>query len=343
MYYLGIDCHKRFSYVTALDEAGQVKFKGKLGNKKEDFKGLLTHLGGNCKATLETGYDWGILFDILKELGLEVILAHAKKIKLITGNPLKTDKRDSLALAQLLKAGLIPVVYAPTQEVRRQKAVLRERQFYVKIRTMAKNKIHKLLYRNGITMDGYSDAFGKSGRQYMEKAILPDTEKTILDNELEMLDVLSGKIKIMEKTARNVTKENKYVELLKTLPGLGEVMSRTIALEIIDINRFSKAKKLASYCGLVPKEHSSSDHIYRGSLIKDCNTHLKEAFVEASWVAIRSSAYFRRIYENVKSRRGGNKAIVAVARQMAEIVFYMLKENRPYLERYSTDIKMAAL
>ena len=343
MYYLGIDCHKYFSYVTALDETGQVKFKGKMGNRKDDFERLLNGLGERCKATVETGYDWGIIYDMLTEMGVEVILAHAKKIKLITMNPQKTDKRDSLILAQLLRTNMIPRVYAPTREMRRNKAVLRERQFYTKIRTMTKNKVHKLLHRNGIKMNGYSDAFGKSGRRYMEEAELPKTEKVLLDNELDMLDVITSKIKTVEKSAGEITKENRYVELIKTIPGLGVVLSRTIALEIADIERFSKAKKLASYCGLVPKEHSSSDQIYRGSLIKDCNKHLKEALVEGAWVAIRCSAYFESIYANVKSRRGGNKAIVAVARQMAEIIYYMLKENRSYVERYTADNKMAAL
>jgi transposase len=343
MYYLGIDCHKRFSYVTALDELGQVKFKGKMGNSEDDFKQLFTKLGDKCKATIETGYDWGIMYDMLQRLGIEVVLGHAQKIKLITKNPLKNDKRDSMILAQLLKADMIPAVYAPTWETRLKKSVIRERMFYVKIRTMAKNKVHKLLYRNGITLDGYSDAFGKAGRQYIESAVLPGTEKHILENELEMIDVVNSKVKLMESSIKVEMKENKYVDLIKSLPGLGEILSRVIALEIVDISRFANAKKLASYSGVVPSEHSSSDNIYRGPIIKNCNTHLKQALVEGAWAAIRKSAYFRCIYDNVKSRRGGNKAIVAVARQMAEIIFHVLKENRPYIERYPVQNKMAAL
>lgn len=343
MYYLGIDCHKRFSYVTALNEAGQVKFKGKIGNSREDFQALLSGFGEECKATIETGYDWGIMFDLLRDLGVKVVLAHAGKIEMITKNPQKTDKRDSLILAQLLKADLIPAVYAPPLDIRQKKSVIRERQFYVKIRTMMKNKVHKLLFRNGITLDGYSDAFGKAGRQYMEEAVLPATEKQILDNELEMIDTVNAKARLMEKSIKEETKDNKYVDLIKTVPGLGEILSRTIALEIIDVSRFANAKKLASYCGVVPSEHSSGENIARGSIIKSCNTHLKEALVEGAWGAIRKSGYFRRLYENVKSRRGGYKAIVAVARQMAEIIFHVLKENRPYVEWYPVKDKMAAL
>jgi transposase len=343
MYYLGIDCHKRFSYVTALDEAGQVKFKGKLGNSEEDFKALIERLGDKCKATIETGYDWGIMHDMLQRLGVDVILAHAQKVKLITQSPIKTDKRDSMILAKLLKTDMIPQVYAPTKEIRMKKAVLRERMFYVKIRTMLKNKVHKVLYRNNIVVDGYSDAFGKAGRQYISEAKLPETEKQILDNQLDSLDVVNSKIKIMEASAKKETKENRYVELIQTLPGFGEVLSRVIALEIVDINRFANAKKLASYSGVVPSEHSSSDSIHRGQIIKSCNKHIKEALVEGAWASIRGSAYFRALYENVKSRRGGNKAIVAVARQIAEIIFHMLKEDRPFVERYVPNTIMAAL
>ena len=177
----------------------------------------------------------------------------------------------------------------------------------------------------------------------MVQSEMPVTEKEILNNELEMIDTVNSKIKIMETSIKKETINNRYVELIQTIPGFGEVLSRVIALEIIDIKRFSKAKKLAAYSGVVPSEYSSSDTTFRGEVIKNCNKHIKEALVEGAWAAIRGSAYFRNFYENIKSRRGGNKAIVAVARQIAEIIYYMLKENRPYAEKYVRTEYMTAL
>jgi len=333
MYYLGVDCHKRLSYVTALNEEGQVVFKGTLSNTRKDFEYLIQKLGKECKAVLETTYNWGVVFDLLDELGIETKLAHAQKLRAIAETQIKNDEKDSKILAHLLRTNLIPEVYIPPKETRWNRNILRERMFIVKTRTAMKNRIHQLLVRNHINDDVYTDMFGKAGRKFIDNIDIQDTEEQLLRKELETLDHLDDDRKYYEKLLKKETKDNNYIELLKSIPGVGEVISRMIALEIDTISRFPNHRKFASYCGVVPSEYSSSDKTYRGPIIKNANKYLKWAFVEASWKAINCSPYFKQIYLNIKSRRGGNKAIVGVARHMAEIVYRMLKENRPYEER----------
>ncbi len=178
----------------------------------------------------------------------------------------------------------------------------------------------------------------------MRNIEITKSEKMLLENEVTLLDEIDNRIKNFDKIARDMRGKNRYVELIKTIPGCGEILSKVIAYEISDINRFKNKKKFEAYSGLVPSEYSSNKIIYRGRVIKQANKYLKWALVEASWVAIRSSIYFKSIYLNIKYRRGANKAIVGVARHMAGIIYEMLKENRAYEERiYRRDKIIAAL
>ena len=111
-----------------------------------------------------------------------------------------------------------------------------------------------------------------------------------------------------------------------------------VALEIDNITRFSVAPKLASYAGLVPSTYASGGKTFHGHLLHMSNKWLKWAFVEAAWVAMRSSPYFRAYYENRKRRKGSHVAIIALARR-SEIVWHVLNEKRAYEERPITIYK----
>ena len=128
-------------------------------------------------------------------------------------------------------------------------------------------------------------------------------------------------------------KNNHLMDILITLPGFGKILSALEALEIDDINRFSTPAKFASYCALIPSTFASEGKVYHGDLISTGNRWIRYSFIEASWVATRSSYYCRAYFERVKYRKGSNVAIVALARRLSEIAYKCLKERRVYEER----------
>lgn len=339
MYYLGIDLHKYKSYVTVLDEAGQEVFKGELYNNRQSFEQLFNRLNGKCKGVIETTYNWEKTYDMLCEIGIETQVAHAYKLRIIAESQIKNDKRDSYMLAKLLKADIIPAIYIPSKEIRLARNVLRERVFLVSKRTSFKNRVHITLDRNDISTQNYTDVFGKAGRKYMSMQELEGTEQDLLDYQLMNIDHLNTVIKEIDKLTREVTKNNRYVQIIQSMSGFGEFFSRMVAVEVADISRFETKESFASYCGLVPMEGSSGESIHRGPVVKHANKYMKWAFVEAAWVAIKNEPYYRDIYYNIKYRRGSNKAIVAVARKMSEVIYRMLREDR----MYESKTKMAAL
>lgn len=339
---LGVDVHKKYSQVAVLSDQGEIQMNVKMPNEKRLFSELLSELHEPCQAVIEAGYSWGTMFDLLTELGVDVTVAHALKVKAIASAKIKTDKIDAKTLAELLNANLIPEVHVPSKEVRRQKDILRQRCWLIKIRTMLKNRIHQVISRNHVETPGFSDLFGVAGRKFLGSLQLPHPDHDILRQDLELYDFLKKQIKQTEQWIEVSLKDNRYRKILESLPGFGTVLSALSALEIDTIDRFDNPGKLASYAGLIPTTYASGGKVYHGNLTPHCNHWLRYAFIEAAWSAITCSPYCRSLYTRIKNKKCPNTAITNVARRLAEIAFYCLKENRFYEERPYKYIKQAA-
>lgn len=332
MFHIGIDYHKRYSYVTVVNDKGQIQLNTKIGNTKEAFEQLISGFNDKCDAVVETTYNWGIPYDIVKELGIEIKLAHAVKLRAIAESKIKTDQRDSFILAELLRSNLIPEVHVPPKDIREIKNIMRQRLFLVKIRTKMKNRTHQIIDRNHICTSEFSDLFGVSGRKFINSLSLGETDNNLLKENMELLDIVISQIKQIDKWLNKYLKADENLNLLLTIPGIGKILGSLIVLETFDINRFNNSKKYASYCGLVPRTYASGGHIYSGRLIPGGNKYLKWAFVEAAWKSIVSSPYCKILFNRIKRHKGANIAVVALARKLSEITYKVLKEKREYIE-----------
>lgn len=335
MNYIGVDYHKKYSHVTAVNQEGEVIESRRLDNEAEIFQEFLREVGGRSQVVVEASRTWGVIYDLLEEMNEveSVTLAHPLKVRAIAEAKVKTDKIDSETLAQLLRADLIPAAYIPTKETRISKEMLRQRMFLVKLKTRVKNRIHVFLDRLHIQGPQGTDLFGKKGIQYLTELKLSGVDQEILREDLKLLDVLNKLVGEAEKEIGQILSNDQRVQLLDTIPGLGPILAAVIALEIDNIERFASPKKLASYAGLVPSTYSSGGKTYHGHLTPMSNKWLKWALVEGAWSSIRTSSYCRAFYERVKKRKGSNTAAVALGRRLAEIVWHVLREKRVYEER----------
>lgn len=335
MNYVGIDYHKKYSHVTAVNEEGQVIRSQQLANTPESFRGYFKDLGGPNHAVLETSRTWGVMFDLLDHLEEveSVTLAHAYKVRVIAEAKIKTDKIDARVLAQMLRTNWIPAVYIPGKETRAYREMIRQRVFLVRMRTRVKNRIHVLLDRLHIPMPAVSDIFGKRGTHYLKKLKLPGVDGELLRQDLELLDLLNKLLKEAEKEIDTLLREDARMQLLRQIPGLGPIFAAIVALEIDDVERFPSPAKLAAYCGLVPSTYSSGGKVFHGRLLPMCNKWLRWALIEGAWAAMRTSPYCRAHFAALHRRKGQKAAIISLARRLSEIVWHVLKERRPYEER----------
>jgi len=334
MNYIGIDHHKEFSHVTVMDERGTILRQGRIDNSAESVAELFADLAGPSVAVLEGGRNWTVMYDRLEAHAQEVKLAHPKKVKAIASAKIKTDKIDSEALTYLLRSDLIPEAHVPCPEVRSIRNVLRQRMFFVRMRTMVKNRIHTLVDRHPEIerSEGMkSDLFGKAGMQWLREADFAQKTRRLLDGELGVLEVLNERIKASDGWVKELFAQNPDAMLLDSLPGIGTFLALLLSVEIDGVERFDDPKKLASYAGLVPSTYSSGGKTFHGKITKEGNKWIRWALVEAVQTAIQKDYWLRSLYERKSHRLGKSKAKVALARKLLTLAYFVLKEKRPYL------------
>lgn len=347
MIHIGIDHHKKSSYVVAMNDQGQIIWDGECKSTPEAFQSFKEILpkGEVVQSVLEAGRNWGILYDALEELELNPKLANPIKMRLIAETFTKTDKIDATTHAVILKAGLTPLVHVPSKEVRNQKNLLRQRVWLVKVQTMIKNRIHNIIDRHHFTVPEKTDLFGSHGRAWMNVLTIEDPDCKLFRQNLEFLNTVQSHVRQTEKWIDETLKENSYIPILSSLPGIGKILAALIALEIDRIERFAFVSKFCSYCGLVNSTHRSADKTFHGGLIPTCNHHLRYAFIEAAWTASRVSPYFQAFFKRLKARVGTHDAIGACARKLCEITYLCLRQKRSYQEkpyRFKMQQKLAA-
>lgn len=167
MLYVGVDAHREKSVITVMDEGGQILRQRRVSSSREGVREVLGRYRRPMKAVLEASYSWGPMYDWLSEVAGEVVLAHPVKVRAIAEARIKTDEIDSRTLAHLLRADLIPEAYAPSQDIRAVKRVLRQRLFFVRLQTMLKNRISALLAQHSIQRPEVSDLCGKVGKRWL--------------------------------------------------------------------------------------------------------------------------------------------------------------------------------
>jgi transposase len=206
-------------------------------------------------------------------------------------------------------------------------------------RTQLKNRIHAALARYCLSLEEANDAFTIEGRKELAQLFekLPPQTRFANTLLLEEIDEVQKQIDRLEARMEEVLEENPTIQLLRTLPGVGKILSAVIALEIGDIKRFPSAGHLASYAGTTPRVSSSGGKTHFGKLRSDANRFLKWAYIEAANVTARfhkqhPEAHLSRIYAKLRKDKGHAKAIGAVARQLAEATYWMLTRNEAYKE-----------
>ena len=332
MPYAGIDAHSKTSWITIMDEKGKILKREQINSSRQDVRKSLGRYRRPIRAVVEASRSWGPIYDWLDEVTDDVILAHPGKVRAIAEARIKTDKIDSETLAHLLRADLIPQAYAPSKDIRAIKRVLRQRMFFVRVRTMLKNRIKTLLAQHSVETPQVSDLYGKKGLQWLKALKLPEPDDKLLNEDLELLLVLNERIASTESLIAELSEGDGAIDWLLSLPGIGKFLSVLIRYEVDNIERFSSAKKFTAYTGLVPSTYASGERMVHGRLTKRGNKWLRWAFIEAVTPAIRKSSMLRRYYDKIKSRRGCKDARVATARKLAELTWTVWTEQRMFTE-----------
>lgn len=331
-YYLGIDLHKQTAYWTVLDEDRTVVWQKNTQTTKEGIEKAVESIPGSpdlYKAAIESITNAPWYAGMLEKLGMEVKIVNPLAVGLIARNRLKTDKADSKILAELLRNGFLPECYKAPAKVRNMRETVRFRQKLVRIRTILKNRIHSLLAKEGIQPQ-FSDLFGKEGLLWLKEESKTFPTYNQIESILKLFDDVSTEIDKFEQTIKTHNKHSSEIQILKTIPGIGDVTACTIFAEVGDFKRFPTASKLASYAGLVPSSRSSGPKERLGHVTKKGSRILRFAMVQAAQRVSPKYGPLYTLYRKVSKKKGTKVARVAVARKLLVIAYHLIKKKEPF-------------
>lgn len=335
--WIGIDDHKSSMSVTVLDSEDLV-YQTSFPAERKHLRALLRRLPG-CKvsAVYEAGPTGYRLLRWLKEEGCEAMITPPSLVPVAANRRVKTDRRDSFALALALRAGMLKKMHDLTDEQYAHRELVRTREQVVAHRADVQRQIKsKLLYHRIEPPDGINANWARAFVEWLED---PCTGQSYLDTCLKTLvsvwQSLTTEVKFLTKEVTKLSKTEEYVErvkLLDSIRGVGVLTAAIILTEVQDFDRFRSEKEFASYLGLVPREKSSGDGGHKGRITGAGNRRVRTALVESSWTLKRHDKELARFFERVsggkKERR--NRAIVAVARKLSARIRAIMVKGEAY-------------
>ena len=333
MLHAGLDLSRRRLDVCLLDDAGEVVAQTAAAPDADGLRHLVMRVGaGRVRAVIESMNGARFVHDTLEELGWEVLVADAQKVKGLAPLACKTDKIDAKVLAVLSQRDLVPAIWLPDPTVRRERELARFRLHLVRHRTTLKNRIHATLITFGHPCP-VSDLFGHAGRELLDRLAIPDPWRRNVDVSLALIDDLELQIANLTVELRRQGADHRYIPLLVTAPGFGWINAFTVASEIGDIERFASPTKLVGYTGLCPRVIQSGNTDRRGPISKHGPRYLRWGRFEAAMNACKHPIYAER-YQHTKRRlgrqRGPKVAQIELSRKLTETVWHMLTRNQPF-------------
>jgi transposase len=333
MLHVGLDLSRRRLDVCLLDEAGGLLAETAVASDADGLRGLAGRLAGHqVRAVIESMNGARFVHDTLEELGWEVLVADAQKVKGLAPLACKTDRIDARVRAELSWRDLVPAIWLPDPSIRRERELARFRSHLVRHRTTLKNRIHATLITFGHPCP-VSDLFGLAGRELLDRLEIPEPWRRNVDVSLGLIDDLELQIARLAVELKRLDADHRYTPLLVPAPGFGWINAFTVASEIGDIERFASPAKLCGDTGLGPRVIQSGSTDRRGPLSKHGPRYLRWGLFEASMNACKHPLYAER-YQATKRRlgrqRGPKVAQIELSRKPTEAIWHMLTRNQPF-------------
>ena len=361
----GADIHKKFLIATILsrDCTKITKRFGMTLDELLNFKNWVIENGCEQVAVESTGTYWVPIHTVL-EGSIGLIVGNAYKIKHTPGN--KNDLGDADWIAELCLNGMIEPSRIFPKADRDLRRLTRIREGYVNDMTREKNRIHHALESCGIKLSSVlSDIFGKAGQSILSgllegrtiddilkgvnlkrikataeeireaiKGSLDFTQILLIRGSLEQMEAIQKRIdEICREIKSRIAYRKEDLKIAMSIPGVGFTSASTLLAEIGDITDFKKPEQLAAWAGLVPSVYQSAGKLITGSITKHGSRHIRWILVQVARVIARGrNSKLKRFFLRVKSKKGSNVAVVALARKILCILHHLLTNREMYKE-----------
>ena len=323
--FMGLDMHKHYAMVGAVNKEQEVLLRPRKFTWPDFDRWSKQHIGPGDVIVIEaSGNAWHV-YDQLTARGATVYVANPLLVKWIGSAPVKTDPHDTLKLAKLLAAGMLPTVWVPPAPVRALRTLIGQRQRWIKQRTQARNRLQGLLQDHNL-LPPEGDLFAPEQRPWWLALDLAAAERLLVAQDLLALDQLAPLADQVETAIEMQSTSEPWVSEIPFLiqqTGIGLLTAMTLLAAIGDISRFEHPNQLVGYAGLGARVHASGETHNTGGITKQGRRELRTAMVEAAWSAVTHNAFWKAKFARYDRRLGNGKAIVAIARQMLVSVWYL--------------------
>jgi transposase len=330
--YIALDIHKYYSVVAGVDREGKEVLSACRVEHTELEDWLKKHLLATDRAVIESTTNAWHVYDLLEPLVGEVLVANPIKVKQIACARVKTDKKDTFILARLLAANLVPTVWVPPKHVRELRQLISHRRRMAGMHTQVVNRMNSVAHRHHLNHPKGKD-FQPKNTLWQQDESLSRLEKIQLELDMETRAHLEKQIERMTRELGRMSHEEPWASemlYLMQVAGCGVVTGMTILAAIGDITRFESPKALASYSGLTPGLEQSGVKLRGKGITKEGRRELRWVMVEVAWRAVKADPHWKKYFEELKRRMHPNQAIVAIARHLLTMVWYLLTRHEPY-------------
>ena len=331
---IGMDLGDRFTYYCILDEAGEVLVEQKLPTTKQAIQQVFRRIPGS-RIALETGAHSPWVSRLLTALGHEVIVAHARNVRLIGESSCKDDRLDARKLAQL--ARLDPRLLSPVQhrsaEAQIHLTVIRARAALVGARTALVNAARGLA-------KSYGERLRKCGTQQVSKGLaagLSAELRVALEPLLAEVASLNQRIAEYDRRIEHIATEvHPEVARLKQIKGVGTLIALTYVLTVDDPHRFRRSRDVGCYLGLRPGRRNSGYSQPQLHISKEGDRYLRTLMVQGAHYILGpfgQDSDLRRWGLKLCERGGSNakkRAVVAVARKLCVLLHKLWVSGEVY-------------
>jgi Transposase and inactivated derivatives len=316
--FVALDTAKLRNAVAIADAGryGETRYLGEIDNTEAATCKLVAQLASKydrltfCYEAGPTGYG---LYRLIKSLGHDCIVAAPSLIPSKPGDRVKTNRRDAVNLAKLLRAGELTAVWVPDQRHEAMRDLVRARGAAVKDYRTKRQNVSSLLLRLGLHYPG-KKTWGRAHMNWLTGLKLEHREQRIAFEEMLLaVRQVKERIERLEQAMREAVEDwslAPVVAALQAMRGIDTVGAVAFLAELGDLSRFENPRQLMAYLGLTPSESSTGDSVKRGGITKAGNTRARRLLIEAAW----SYRFPPRVSKDMQTRVG---AAPRTAREIA--------------------------
>lgn len=332
--FIGLDYHSQSVQACVVDSAGRVLLNRRCANEPGEVVACVRAGWTVRGVALESCCGAADFAESLAALtGWGVALAHAGYVARMKTNPDKTDYADARMLAELCRAGLVPRVWLPPENIRELRLLVRLRADVVASARACKTRILAVLRQQRIVEP--PEARGRWSKAWLSwltgaRCALSEQGRFVVGQLCEQLAQLGARVKGVEARLDAATRDDAVVARLRAIKGVGPVTAWTMRALIGRFDRFANGKQLARFCAVTPRNASSGQRVADAGMIRAGDRQLKSVVIEAAQRLRRYDPRWRALGESMRARGKAASVIVgAVANRWVRWLHHQMQETHP--------------